>query len=605
MPILDPLVIRLTGDSGDGVQLVGEQLTISAALAGKNVRTLPDFPAEIRAPAGTVAGVSGFQLAIAEQAIFTAGESLDVLVTLNPAALKNSLQFLNPNGLLIVNEDSMQQKDWDKAGLSSDFLESIQENYQIISLPLIKNTLEALSKFNISHSEAKKSKNFYVLGMVLWLFDLSIDHCLDFIEHKFKKNPEILMANKEALKAGYNYSMTLELIKRPYVIGDAQREKGDYRQITGVEAVSLGLATLATISNKKVLVAGYPITPASAILEECAKLQDFGVELLQAEDEIAACCACLGASFAGNLALTCTSGPGMDLKSESIGLGVACELPLVILDVSRAGASTGLPTKTGQSDLRLAMYGRHGESPLTVLAPKSPADCFYTIIEAFKIAIKYMTPVIVLMDAYLAVAAEPWQIPSIESLDLPEIIQNQNAKPFARNENLSRSWNTPGTPGFIYQLGGLEKHGDFGQVSYDANNHQHMVDIRLKKIENTANEYSPLEVEGNLKAKILLLGFGSTYGSLKTATLKCQEDGIEIACLNLRYLNPFPNELTDVLRKYDTVLVAELNTGQLVHEIRAKYLIDAKSITQCNGQPFAISFLVNKIKEVTNGAIYE
>ncbi|MDF1758262.1 MAG: 2-oxoacid:acceptor oxidoreductase subunit alpha [Legionellaceae bacterium] len=605
IPTIDPIVIRLTGDSGDGVQLVGEQLTITAALSGKDVRTLPDFPAEIRAPAGSVAGVSGFQLAMSEHAIFTAGESLDVLVALNPAALKNSLQFLNHNGLLIVNEDSMEAKDWEKAGLTPDFLDSAYSIYQVISLSLVKNTLQAVDGVDISHSEAKKSKNFYVLGMVLWLFDLSIDNCLNFIENKFVKNPAIAKANKLSLQAGYNYSMTLELIRRPYMLGQVDRTAGEYRQITGVEAVALAMAALAVGTNTKALVAGYPITPASAILEGCSNFSEYGVELFQAEDEIAASCACLGAAFGGSLALTCTSGPGLDLKSESIGLAIVSELPLVILNVSRAGASTGLPTKTGQSDLHHALYGRHGEAPLPVLAAKTPADCFYTIIEAFSIATKYMTPVIVLIDAYLAVAAEPWMIPDIETIKFPLISQNTNPKPFQRDENLSRSWNIPGSLGFVHQLGGLEKQGEFGAVSYDARNHQQMVELRSQKVAGIAKEYPKLIIEGDDKSSVLLIGWGSTYGSTKAAMLELAEEGMAIACMNLRHMYPLPSDLGDLLRSYQHVFVAELNSGHLFHELRATYLVDAKLISQCNGQPFSVGFLVSQIKKSLEGATNE
>jgi 2-oxoglutarate ferredoxin oxidoreductase subunit alpha len=481
MPKTDMIVIRITGDSGDGVQLVGEQLTISAALTGRDVRTLPDFPAEIRAPAGTVAGVSGFQLAMAEQAIFTAGESIDVLVALNPAALKNSLQHLTQGGLLIINEDSYQEKDWQKAGMDKSFLDHSAEHYQILSFPLITQTLQAVSALELTKPQATKTKNFYILGLVLWLFDLSTTACEEFITKKFKTNSLIAKANQLALLAGYNYAMTLELSRRDYMLGETNREVGEYRQITGVEAVGLALATLATHTQMPILVSGYPITPSSAILHECARLADFGVQLIQAEDEIAAICSCIGAAYGGRLALTTTSGPGLDLKSESLGLAVAAELPLVLLDVQRAGVSTGLPTKTGQSDLRQALYGRHGEAPLPVLAAQSAADCFKTVLEAFSLAIKYMTPVIVLLDAYLANAAEPWNIPEISSLKLPKIEFNRFPKPFTRDEFLSRSWNIPGTPGYIHQLGGLEKQGEEGRVSYDAENHQNMVHLRQQK----------------------------------------------------------------------------------------------------------------------------
>lgn len=600
MSTTDAIVIRITGDSGDGVQLVGEQLTISAALTGRDVRTLPDFPAEIRAPAGTVAGVSGFQLAMAEQAIFTAGESLDVLVALNPAALKNSLQHLNQGGLLLINEDSYQEKDWQKAGMDKRFLDDCAEHYQIVSFPLITQTLQAVASENLTKPQASKTKNFYVLGLVLWLFDLPTKACEAFIGKKFKANPMVAKANELALLAGYNYAMTLELARRDYMLGEVSRPAGEYRQITGVEAVGLALATLTTHTQTTMLVSGYPITPSSAILHEAARLSDFGVQLLQAEDEIAAICACIGAAYGGKLALTCTSGPGLDLKSESLGLAVVTELPLVLIDVQRAGASTGLPTKTSQSDLRQALYGRHGEAPLVVIAAQSAADCFNTVIEAFYLAIKYMTPVIVLLDAYLANAAEPWEIPTIESLKLPSIEFNRFPKPFTRDEFLSRSWNIPGTPGFIYQLGGLEKQGEEGRVSYDAENHQKMVHLRQQKIEGISRDFEPLAVEGDATASVLLIGWGSTYGSLKSAVLNCLEQGISVAYIHLRHLNPLPNDLGPLLKAYDKVLVAELNSGQLCQIIRATYLVDAKVISQCNGQPFTVSHIVNTIKAEAN-----
>jgi 2-oxoglutarate ferredoxin oxidoreductase subunit alpha len=596
MSTTDAIVIRITGDSGDGIQLVGEQLTITAALTGRDVRTLPDFPAEIRAPAGTVAGVSGFQLAMAEEAIFTAGETLDVLVALNPAALKNALEFLKPGGLLIVNEDSLQTKDWEKAGCSTSLLSDAMERYHVLSLPLITYTLRCLEGLDMPLSEAKKAKNFYVLGLVLWLFDLPKTHCLAFIAKKFKTKPAVAKANEITLLAAYDYAMTLELSRRHFMLGHVNRPAGDYRQITGVEAVGLAVATLTASLGVPMLVSGYPITPASAILQECAKLADYNVHLFQAEDEIAALCACLGAAFGGSLALSCTSGPGLDLKSESLGLAVVTELPLVLIDVQRAGASTGMPTKTGQSDLRQALYGRHGEAPLPVLAASSPADCFYTILEAFNIAIKHMTPVIVLMDAYLANAAEPWKIPDIESLNLLKVDFNRYPKPYQRDEHLGRSWNLPGTPGFIHQLGGLEKQGEEGRVSYDAANHQQMVDLRAKKIAGVADAYPSLVFEGDENASILLLGWGSTYGSLKAAFNAGLNDGTSLAFLHLRHLNPLPNDLGPFLRRFKRVVLAELNSGQLCQILRANYLLDVRSIVQCSGQPFTSSYLLNAIK---------
>lgn len=590
------IVIRFTGDSGDGVQLLGEQLTITAALSGRDVRSLPEFPAEIRAPAGTIAGISGFQLAMAEQAIFTAGETLDVLVALNPAALKHSLEYLKMGGLLLLNQDSFTEKDWQRAGLAPSFLDQVSGNYQLIDLPLITQTLAAVASLDISHPQAKKTKNFYVLGLVLWLFDLSTEHCLQYIQQQYTKNPKIGQANELALLAGYNYAMTLELARQEYTLGQISRPQGDYRQITGIEAVSLALATLAVRTNNPLLVAGYPITPASAILHECSRLASFGVKLFQAEDEIAAIGVCLGAAFGGTLAVTCTSGPGFDLKSESLGLAVMAELPLVVIDVQRAGASTGLPTKTGQSDLRQALYGRHGEAPLPVIAACSPTDCFATVIEAFRIAVRYMTPVVVLLDAYLANAAEPWKIPSPEDIVVPDLHYNRFTKPYQRDDHLARSWNKPGSAGFIHQLGGLEKQGDEGRVSYDAQNHQLMVNLRAQKIAGVANDYSALTIEGDEAAQMLLVGWGSTYGTLKSAVAVCREEGVAVALLHLRHLHPLSKDLEGVLKRYKKVLVAELNTGQLCQLLRAQYLVDAESISQCNGLSFTTQELFNVLK---------
>lgn len=593
----DAIVIRITGDSGDGIQLVGEQLTLTAALTGHDVRSLPDFPAEIRAPAGTVAGVSGYQLAIADRAIFTAGESLDVLVALNPAALIKGLEFLNPGGLLLINEDNCTDKDWQRVGLDPSWLEQRASHYQLISLPLTRLAEEACAGLELTKPQAKKTKNFYVLGLVLWLFDLPQNNCQAFIEKKFKNKPEIARANQAALMAGYNYALTLELSRQPFVLGHLQRPAGEYRQITGVEAVGLALATIATSCQTSLLVSGYPITPASAILQASAKLSDYGVQLFQAEDEIAALGACLGAAFAGKLALSCTSGPGLDLKSESLGLAVVSELPLVLIDVQRAGVSTGLPTKTGQSDLQQALYGRHGEAPLPVIAATSPANCFDTVLEAFRIAVKYMTPVIVLMDASLANAAEPWLIPEVGSLELPQIHYNQHPQAFHRDEHLARSWNLPGSEGFIYQLGGLEKQGEAGRVSYDPANHQAMVDLRAAKIEKIREAYPPLHLEGNPGAETLLIGWGSTQGSLRAALEECLAQGLDLAYLSLRHLKPFPADLGGLLGHFKRIIVAELNSGQLCQLLRGVYLRDIRSLNQTNGQPFIVSELVRCIKE--------
>jgi 2-oxoglutarate/2-oxoacid ferredoxin oxidoreductase subunit alpha len=594
--IADSIIIRLTGDSGDGVQLMGEQLTITAALTGRDVRTLPDFPAEIRAPAGTVAGVSGFQLAMASEAIFTAGEELDVLVALNPAALKTALPYLKQGGLLILNADSMTPKDFVKAGAVIDELDDIKARHQVLSVPFVSETLTALGDLNLSTSEAKKAKNCYVLGVVLWLFELQTTHALEFMQAKFKRTPEILEGNQRALLAGYNYAMTLELARQTFQLDTMQRSAGEYRQVTGVDAVGLAVATLATGTATPVLVSGYPITPASGILHAAAGLEDYGVELFQAEDEIAAMGACVGAAFGGALAMTCTSGPGFDLKTEMLGFAVITELPLVIVNVQRAGASTGLPTKTGQSDLNQALYGRHGEAPVPVLAAKTPSDCFNTVIEAFCLAVKYMTPVVVLLDAYLSNAAEPWMIPSPDEISLPDIQFNRTEKPFTRDNNLSRSWNIPGHAGFIHQLGGLEKSGAEGSISYDPDNHAAMVALRAEKIEKIQLDYPELVLEGDLDADVLMLSWGSTYGSVQAAHQTCQKQNIKLAYLHLKHLCPLPVDLEAILKRFQHVLVAELNSGQLCAVLREKYLINLKAVTQCNGQPFSISTLVSAVQ---------
>ncbi len=590
-------VIRLTGDSGDGIQLVGEQLTITAALAGKDVRTLPDFPAEIRAPQGTVAGVSGFQLALSSDAIFTAGETVDVLVALNPAALKKAMSCVKLGGLVIINEDSFTEKDFQKAKLATDVFDDLYALAQVIRVPLISNVLNIQTEAKVTHATLKKTKNFYVLGLVLWLFDLDIDASLHFIQTKFKSKPDLIEVNQAALKAGMYYAETLELSKQHFSLNNIERPKGQYRQLTGIEALSMALATIATKTKTPLLVAGYPITPASGILEAAAKLADFGVNLFQAEDEIAAICACLGASYAGNLALTCTSGPGFDLKAESLGLAVMAELPLVVIDVQRAGASTGLPTKTGQSDLNQALYGRHGEAPIPILSPSSPSDCFYQVIDAFNMAVKYMTPVIVLMDAYLANAAEPWLIPDPSMIEVPVIRYNQREAPFSRDEYLARSWQKPGSEGYIYQVGGLEKTGEWGAVGYDADNHAKMVDIRAQKIQNITKDIKPLVIEGATQKNHLVITWGSTYGAMKTAIASLIDDGVAVSHLHLSHLNPLPSDLGAILNTYQHIAVAELNTGQCADLLQGKYCVPIYKITQCNGAPFTANFLIKTLKE--------
>ena len=587
----DLLTIRFCGDSGDGIQLIGEQLMMNAALCKLEVRTLPDYPAEIRAPAGTVSGVSGVQLAISGHRIEIAGDKVDVLVALNPAALVHAIADLAPNAIVIINSCQFTDRDWQKAQANPDILTRLN----VIQAPINALTQTALAALNQSSAQTKRCKNFFILGVMLWLLELSLDTGQELIANKFSSRQALRDANQLALAAGYHYGMTMDM-QRPYFIKNLPHQHGNYRQINGAEAIGLALATLATQCHQNIFVAGYPITPSSVILHECAKLADFNIDLFQAEDEIAAICACLGAAFGGKLALTTTSGPGFDLKMEGLGLAVVSELPLVVLDVQRAGASTGLPTKTSQSDLRQALYGRHGESPLPILAASSPSNCFDIIIEAFDIAIKYMTPVVVLLDAYLMNASEPWLIPDLAQLKLPQINHYQHQEPFKRNALGSRSWNPPGQADFIHQLGGLEKQGDWGKVSYDANNHQNMTKARKFKIDNIGQELMPVVNLGKPSTS-LVITWGSTYGVMKTALDHLVCDGLDFSWIHLRNLSPFPANLGDFLQIFDEVNVFELNSGHLCDLLRAHYLIDAKAITQCNGKPFSSQFIIDILKE--------
>ncbi len=590
----DFLVIRLCGDSGDGIQLIGEQLMMNAAISGLEVRALPDFPAEIRAPAGTVSGISGIQLAISAQRIETAGDKVNVLIALNPAALVHSLEDLAPNALIYLNECQFSEKDWQKAKAQASLLDEISAKNQVIFVPMIKKTLSALETLDIKATHAKRCKNFFILGMLIWLLELSIEKSEQLLEKKFLNKASILESNQLAMLAGYHYGMTQDW-QRPYFFQEAAHvDLGEYRQINGAEAIGLALATIASCLQHRIFVSGYPITPSSVILHECAKLSHFGIDLLQAEDEIAAICACLGAAFGGHLALTTTSGPGFDLKMEGLGLGVVSELPMVIIDVQRAGASTGLPTKTSQADLRQAMYGRHNESPVPVIAAKSPADCFYTIIEAFRIAVEMMTPVVVLLDAYLMNASEPWKIPDPTQLKLPRIQFYKEIAPFKRLPNGSRSWNPPGHADYIHQLGGLEKQGDWGKVSYDSANHEKMVEQRHHKLSVIQDQIIDIDWKESDDKKALLVSWGSTHGVMKTIV-----DALDnsVSWLHLRHLQPLPKQLADIIVQYEKVMVFELNSGHLCDVLRSEFLVDAKSIHQSNGKPFSSEFLLDNIRK--------
>jgi 2-oxoglutarate ferredoxin oxidoreductase subunit alpha len=594
----ESICIRFAGDSGDGMQLLGQQFTYSAVEKGWQVQTLPDFPAEIRAPVGTTAGVSGVQVTLADIPIYVSNDLVDVLVILNPAALKTSLPLLKKGGLLFVNADNFKKKDLTKAGYDTSPLEDGSlSKYKIVSIPITTRTLDSLNETTLAHSKRKKAKNFYVLGMVLWLFQLETKVALSFIQHKFGGVPELSKANQIALKSGFNFAMTLELSHFKSHSEDKNKHATkNERYLSGVKAISHALAAYAFKSTVPMLVSGYPITPASSILHEAAKLSHFGVNLFQAEDEIAAICASIGAAFSGHLAVTCTSGPGLDLKAEGLGLAVMSELPVLVIDVQRAGPSTGLPTKTEQSDLNLALYGRHGEAPLPVIAPKTASDCFKSVIEALNIAIEFMTPVILLCDAYLANASELWTPPDPESLPIKPPVFNAFKDPYERNEKLSRSWIVPGSKGLQHCLGGLEKKGSRGGVTYDPIDHQEMVTLRKNKINNIQIS-EPFIYAQDPKAEALIISWGSTYGSVQAAITELKNDNVIVNMLHLRQLFPLPKGLSDIFKDNTIpIIVAELNEGQLCALIRSTYLVHAVSLSQTSGQPFSISTLVSRIR---------
>lgn len=600
---LDNVVIRFAGDSGDGMQVTGTQFTTTSAIAGNDVYTFADFPAEIRAPAGTLAGVSGFQLSFSSHKVHTPGDKLDVLVAMNPAALKVNLADLKESGLLLLNSNAFEEKELKKAGFTENPLQDgMLAKFRSIAIPLTDLTLNAVKAIGLTHSQATKCKNFFALGIVFWLYARSLEPTLNWLASKFKEKSEILSANQHALKAGFNYALTTELFTEHYVVKKAALKPGRYRQVTGNEALGLGCLAVAVKAKRSMLLSGYPITPASAILQQLAKYENFGVRVFQAEDEIAAICAAIGAAYGGSLALTSTSGPGFDLKSEAMGLAVITELPLVIVNVQRAGPSTGMPTKTEQADLLTAMYGRHGECPIPILAPKSPSDCFAVMFEAFHIALNYMTPVIVLSEGSLATGAEPWLIPSIENLpELPVKFHTnpEGFSPYLRDpKTLARVWAIPGTPGLEHRLGGLEKDKQTGYVSYDPANHQQMIELRAKKIQGIADDLPPLEIMGSSTGDVLVVGWGSTYGSILSAVEELRAQGHAVAAIHLRYLFPFQKDLKSILLGFKHVLVPELNQGQLSRLLRAEFLIDTQSLNKTTGKPFLISEIRNRILEL-------
>jgi 2-oxoglutarate/2-oxoacid ferredoxin oxidoreductase subunit alpha len=601
--VLDSAVIRFAGDSGDGMQITGSQFTNTTALFGNDLATFPDFPAEIRAPAGTLPGVSGFQINFGSTDVYTPGDAVDVLIAMNPAALKTNLMDLKRGGILVVNTDNFKETDLKKAQMTANPLEDRSlEGYRLFSVELTKLTRLALTDLGLDAKSMDRCKNFFALGMCYWLYNRSMDPTYRWLDDKFAKKPVLAEANKLAMKAGYAYCEATEAFQVTYDIPPAKLAPGVYRNLSGNTALALGFVAAAQKANLPLFLGSYPITPASDILHELSMYKEFGVVTFQAEDEIAAVTSAIGAAYGGSLALTTTSGPGMALKMEAIGLAISIELPLVICDIQRGGPSTGLPTKTEQADLFQAVFGRNSEAPLPVIAAATPGDCFWVALEASRIALKYMVPVIVLSDGYLANGAEPWRIPDLS--ELPEIPvtfrkEVEGFHPYSRNEQtLARPWAVPGTPGLEHRVGGLEKQEVTGNVNYEPLNHERMVQLRAKKVELVVQDVPDVVPAGDPEGDLLLVGWGSTYGSI-TAALRAQRDkGRKIGHVHVRHLNPLPKNLGEVMKRYKKVLVPEMNLGQLVWMLRARYLVDAISYGKVQGKPFKQSEIEAKIEEV-------
>ncbi len=604
----DRLVIRFAGDSGDGMQLAGSRFTDASALFGNDLATLPSFPAEIRAPAGTLPGVSSFQVQIADFDILTAGDAPDCLVAMNPAALKKNLKDLRDGGTLIINRDAFDERNLAKAGFDTNPLEDgTLKGYRVIEVPMDELTTLAVKDTGVSGRDVLRSKNFFALGLMAWLFSRPTQPTLDWIDKKFARNPAVAAANAAAFKAGFNFGETTEATRTTFEVKPATLPEGTYTNITGNTALAWGLIAASQKSGLPLFYGTYPITPASDILHELSRHKNFGVRTLQAEDEIAGIGTAIGAAFAGSLAVTGSSGPGIALKSEAISLAFMLELPLLVINVQRGGPSTGLPTKPEQSDLLFSLYGRHGESPIPVLAIASASDAFYMAIEAARIAVKYMTPVLLLSDNYIANGSEPWKLPNLDSIPEIEVefAKHPNGPdgkflPYMRDfDTFSRPWAVPGTPGLEHRVGGLEKEAITGNVSYDPANHQLMVDSRAWKVANIANDVPEVEVEGDEDAELLVLGWGSTYGANRAAARRARLEGVKVATAHLRYLNPLPRNLGDVLRRFPKVLIPELNTGQLLKHLRSEYLIDATGLNKVMGEPFKVAEITAKIMEMT------
>src|SRR5580692_1016921 len=604
--VLDQAVIRFAGDSGDGMQITGSQFTNTVAIYGNDIATFPDFPAEIRAPAGTVPGVSGFQLNFSSGEVYTPGDSVDVLVAMNPAALKVNLADLKANGILIVNSDSFEEADLRKAHVTSNPLEdNTLDKFRVFPVELQRLTRVALQHLGLDAKSMDRCKNFFALGMCYWLYNRSMEPTVRWIDDKFSKKPLLSEANKLALKAGYSYCEATEAFQISYEIPPAQLTPGTYRNLSGNQALAIGFVTAAQKAGLKLYLGSYPITPASDILHELSKYKNFGVLTFQAEDEIAAITSSIGAAYSGALAITTTSGPGMALKTEAIGLAIMTELPIVICDIQRGGPSTGLPTKTEQADLLQAMFGRNSEAPVPVLAPSTPGDCFWIALEASRIALKYMVPVIILSDGYLANGAEPWKIPNVDEIPefKVEFAKEKNSPnaylPYKRNpDTLARPWAVPGTPGLEHRIGGLEKQDVTGNINYEPLNHEHMVRIRAAKVAAIVQDVPDIVPAGDDHGDLLIVAWGSTHGAITAAVNAQRAAGRKIGHVHLRHLNPLPANLGDVLKRYKQVLVPELNMGQLLWLLRAKYLVDAIGLNKIQGRPFKQSELEQKIEEL-------
>ncbi len=601
---LDSVVIRFAGDSGDGMQLMGDRFTNTAALVGNDLGTFPDFPAEIRAPAGSLAGVSAFQLQFSSKDIFTPGDKLDVLVAMNPAALKMHIEDLKSNGILIANKSNFSPRNLKMAGWENNPLEDDSlKNYVVYDLEISRLVANATEDMGLSSKVIERTKNFFGLGLLYWMYGRPMDPTKSWLEKKFKNKPELVEANLRALNAGYNFGDITESMATKYEVGAAPLKKGTYRNIVGNYATGLGLLAASQLSKLPLFFGGYPITPASDILHQLSHYKNYGVKTFQAEDEISGIGSVIGAAFTGSLGVTATSGPGIALKTEAIGLGVISELPMVIINVQRGGPSTGLPTKTEQADLLMAMHGRNGESPIPVIAASTPGDCFYVAYEACRIAIKYMTPVFILSDGFIANGSEPWMLPDLDKLKEIKINEPQSRDgqflAYERDEKtLARSWAIPGLKGFEHRVGGIEKEHITGNVNYDPDNHDLMVKLRAQKVSSIVNEIPKTEIYGNKTGEILILGWGSTFGAIRTGVESLIEEGKSVSQVHLKWINPLPSDLGEILLKFQKILIPEINSGQLIKIIRSEFLIDAEGFNLVRGKPYTKSQIIDKVKEM-------